>query len=336
MSVLSAADAAQAIQLLQRALGAAGTVVAGTHSPAAVEVEVLRDGFSPIGVRLRAWESAAHAQPGTLWVLNKPARGTLEQLRQRDQNFISLSGAVRFAAKGIFIDRSDLRPARPASRLPRRVDPFSDRNSLVVRTLLEEPGRRWGIREIAEAAGVSPGTASDVVRTLAAVGAVTFRRRGRAAELWVEDEARLIRRWAGSYSWERNSVAAFAPPMGDPLRFLKRKHPVLHACRWALTLQAGASLVAPHASWERVHVYVSVAEASELYEIADREGWPHAEDGRLVLMKPYYRQSVWHGMRTVDGLPVVSDVQLALDLWTYPLRGIEQAEHVLATRDPHR
>ncbi len=51
-------------------------------------------------------------------------------------------------------------------------------------------------------------------------------------------------------------------------------------------------------------------------------------------MKPYYRDSVWHGAREIADLPVVADLQLALDLWQYPLRGREQAEHLIATRRP--
>jgi hypothetical protein len=336
MSKLPAADAAKALQTLRQALGTAATVVARTGAANANDAEVLRDGAPPIPIRLAAWQAGGKGMPETVWVLRKPSRGTLAQLRGNGQNFIVPGKAVRLVAEGLILDRSDLRAAREPSRPPRRVDPFSDRNSLVVRTLLEEPDRRWGVREIANAASVSAGTASQVVRALAAMGTVDFRRRGRNAELWVTDPMPLIRRWAGTYSWERNQVAAFAPPMGDPLRFLKRKHPILHSYRWALTLQAGASLISPHAAWERVHLYVNVPEASELFEIAAREGWPYAEDGRLVLMKPYYRHSVWQGTQTVDGLPVVSDVQLVLDLWNYPLRGLEQAEHILATRGPRR
>jgi hypothetical protein len=336
MSRLPEAERVQALQTLQQAVGTAAKVVARPDSSAGYDAEVIRDDAPPIAIRLRVWQPSKRGEADTVWVISKPSRGMLAQLRKDEQNFIVPGRAARLLANGFFLDRSDLKSIRDRSRSPRRVDPFSDRNSLVVRTLLDTPGRRWGVREIAEAAGVSAATASLVVRALTATGSVDFRRRGRAAELRVQDPEQLIRKWAGAYSWERNPVAAFAPPMGEPLRFLKRKHTILNSYRWALTLQAGASLVAPHASWERVHLYVSVAEASELYEIAGREGWPHAEDGRLVLMKPYYKQSVWHGLRTVNDLPVVSDVQLVLDLWHYPLRGIEQAEHILATRDLQR
>jgi hypothetical protein len=321
----------EASRLLQRAVGTAGRVIARTSSAAGHDVEIIREDTSPIPIRLQPWHPNAAAEPDTVWILNKPSRRQMDQLRERGMNFIALNGSVRIVAKGLLVDRSYLPRVRAATTLPRRVDPFSDRNSLIARTLLHAPGRRWGVREIADAAELSPGTTSQVVRTLASMGVVDFRRRGRNVEVWVENPMSLIARWAGTYAWERNQAAAFAAPIGDPLRFVRRAECAFRSRRWALTLQAGASLIAPHASWERVHVYVDVESARELFDIADAEGWPAAHDGGLVLMKPYYRHSVWHGLRIVENLPVVSDIQLVLDLWHYPLRGMEQAEHLLTT-----
>lgn len=56
--------------------------------------------------------------------------------------------------------------------------------------------------------------------------------------------------------------------------------------------------------------------------------------GRLVLLAPYYSTSVWEGVRPIGQLPVVSDLQLVLDLWHYPVRGREQAEHLIEMRFP--
>src|SRR5690606_28939609 len=47
------------------------------------------------------------------------------------------------------------------------------------------------------------------------------------------------------------------------------------------------SLVAPPATWERVHIYLDVSKPAELLEFACEEEWPVANDGRLVLLKPY-------------------------------------------------
>ena len=99
--------------------------------------------------------------------------------------------------------------------------------------------------------------------------------------------------------------------------------------RWALTMHAGAAQVAPHATWDRVHVYVDASSPADLLDAGASRGWEAADGGRVVLMKPYYRTSVWHNLQVANGFPVVSTLQLALDLWHYPLRGREQGEHLL-------
>ena len=89
---------------------------------------------------------------------------------------------------------------------------------------------------------------------------------------------------------------------------------------------------APHAAWDTVHLYVDVPDAEALGEVARQAGW-ETGPGKLVLMRPWYAHSAWVGMRSVHGLPVVSDLQLVLDLWNYPVRGREQADVLMAKMD---
>jgi hypothetical protein len=59
----------------------------------------------------------------------------------------------------------------------------------------------------------------------------------------------------------------------------------------------------------------------------------HTDQGaNLVLMMPYYKHSVFYDSREIEGLCVVSDIQLYLDLYGYPVRGREQAEHLYTKR----
>jgi len=85
-----------------------------------------------------------------------------------------------------------------------------------------------------------------------------------------------------------------------------------------------------------------VASPAELRDLASELGWMPDISGNVILMQPHYRDSVWHNLsmstnssmnsknaianRTV---PVVSDVQLIVDLWNYPIRGRETAEQLL-------
>jgi hypothetical protein len=93
----------------------------------------------------------------------------------------------------------------------------------------------------------------------------------------------------------------------------------------------------PHAIWDRVHVYVDVPPAHAphgLMEVAARADWPPGDSGRLVLLAPYYTTSVWEGVRPIGQLPVVSDLQLVLDLWHYPVRGREHAKRLIEMKFP--
>ncbi|HEX6042704.1 type IV toxin-antitoxin system AbiEi family antitoxin [Longimicrobium sp.] len=322
----------KAVGILEQALG----------GKARVQAEPARDGEASVVLKraanlstrfiVREWSGAparVRVKTRVLWVLRSADEQVVMGMRKREESFVDLDGAVHLVTPWLLVDREGIEVPRPPA-VPAVGNPFSDRNSLLVRALLDQPERAWGIRELAAEAGVSPGTASKVVRRLALEG-LAEAPAGRAP-VRILDPRALLRRWARAYDWQRNEMAAFHAPIGDVARFLKRLPGVFGDRRWALTLHAGASRVAPHASWERVHAYVGAESAAELYQIAHREGWPPADDGRLVLIKPYYRHSVWQGVRVVDGLPVVSDTQLVLDLWHYPLRGIEQAEHILAAR----
>ena len=80
-----------------------------------------------------------------------------------------------------------------------------------------------------------------------------------------------------------------------------------------------------------MHIYAKGAREIELLE-KGMNLKPVEQGGNLVIMRPYYRNSVFYGSQLVDGLRIVSDIQLYLDLYGYPLRGLEQAEHLLEKR----
>ncbi len=303
-------------------------------------------------LRLVQWSAPAHRGGSTdrtriatdcpiVWVLPRASAAIRETLRAHGEQYIDLRGAVHLALPWALVDRADLTPShRSAGSLRPVVDPFADRSSLVVRTLLEHGDleRAWGVRELAGAAGVGVATASEVLRALAERELVTITRRGRASEVRLLNASASVEAWTRSYDWRLNRGIAVHAPVGDLTRFMHRlPRLVPSGTRWALTMQAGASLVAPHATWDRVHVYVDVPSAHGshgLMEFAARADWTPGDNGRLVLLAPYYTTSVWEGVRSISQLPVVSDLQLVLDLWHYPVRGREQAEHLIEMKFP--
>ncbi len=319
----------RALRMLERALESVpGLWIRPGVDGSPPGVEIGRTGCPTLRIRLRPWAAEAGLQPDEVWVMRSASSAQLQRLRGAGENFVALNGSVRLVCDWLAVDRTGLRRMH-ASAPEKRVDPFSDRNSLIARTLLSHPGRTWGVRELAEASDVALGTASQVVRTLARQNAIEMERAGRGARITLREPALLLNRWLSAYAWDRNPAAAFHAPVGDVSRFLRRLPALFGDVRWALTLQAGAAQVAPYATWERVHAYVEVDRPADLRALGERMGWEPAADGQVVLMKPFYRTTVWRDLQTANRLPVVSTLQLALDLWHYPLRGREQGEHLL-------
>jgi hypothetical protein len=263
-----------------------------------------------------------------LRILSRVTRSELEELRSREESFVALTGVVRLQAPGILIDRTDVRPADRAFRSMRR-SAFSDKASLIPRTLFyQSPVETFSLSGLAEYAGVSLSVASYAVRDLARRELVEATKHGRELRIRLKDHRALLEAWARDYDWQDNVAVTVQAPMGSPERFLRRL-PTFALPRFALTLHAGASLFLPHAPVEQVHLYVDVDDDQGLSAVVRSLGWPPTEDGRVHLLKPYYRQSLWEKAEIRDGLPVASDLQLMLDLWNHPMRGREQAELIL-------
>jgi hypothetical protein len=329
----------KAEELIRQAVNGVGEIMISAAQDRKADLELrLPEHQVPVRLQLQSWPEELPRDripphrplPNLVWVLRRAPTRLLGELRRDGQNFVDVSrGVVRLALPGVFIDRTDL---EPASRVlePRRLrDPFADRASLIARTLFRQPDRDWGTRELAQAAGVSPMLASDVVRQLANWDVVDTARHGREARIRLKSERRLVEVWTSQYDWKRNPHVAFAAPIGDPLRFLRRLPETFAKHRWALTMQSGASLVAPHATWDKVHVYIDVPTSRDLRPLGITAGWSPDSSGRIVLMQPRYDESVWPEIEKRKELPVVSLLQLILDLWHYPVRGREQAEHLL-------
>lgn len=255
-------------------------------------------GGEEVALDFKLWTHASptrHSRTGRVWVLPRATKELRDRLRREQESFVDLRGAVFLAFPNLLVDRVNVkRPSRPTIAL-RSSDPFADRSSLVARILLDSTDRQqrtWGVRELAEAAGVGPATATRVVQALERYQVVQVRRIGRESAIRLMDAHALFTLWTGAYDWKRNHSVAVQAPIGDPFRFLRRTKSILASHRWALTLQSGAALVAPHATWERIHAYVDVESPDTLLEIAEQQGGPVGDEGRLVLMKPYYRDSI--------------------------------------------
>ena len=264
-------------------------------------------------------------EPSAWWVLAAPFFSPSRQdvLRGLGVPFFDLAGNAWLVGDAVHVDRRGFANLFVEARGSR--NPFSDKASLVLRALIEG-GPRRGIRAIAGEVDLSPGYVSKVVQEL--------ERRGYAARLGdgiaLRRGEELLVDWAAAYRRRAVDVREYSVPAPSAEAVMEALRRGCGEIRdeYALTLQAGARLVHPLAEFDSVEAYVRSGEAGDA--LADALGAREVERGaNLRLSEPYYRVSAFYGVRIVDELPVVSDLQLWLDLYDYPLRGREQAERIL-------
>ena len=250
-----------------------------------------------------------------------------KQFREAGVNYIDLSGNVFLHHGSIYVERVGFANRYPEMRRGRGA--FSDKASLILRVLLSEKRRPWGVREMADRVGLDPGFVSRMARELASRGyaaRVDSKIERLNPELILED-------WVRDYSYRKNRAESWFCLADSPeaiLERLRRLKPP-ESLAYALGLHAGASLVAPHAVYNEVHLFVSGEKEADFF-IAGLKLRKVSQGGNVVLVFPFYKRSVFWGVQNRNGIKVTSDIQLFLDLYNYPLRGREQAEHLYEKR----
>jgi len=200
---------------------------------------------------------------------------------------------------------------------------FAPKSSRVLRVLLVDFGKDWDERELALEAGISSGLAHYVCRTLVELG---FASRNEQNRIVLVDPLRLLRRWASYHQYDRmNKFLDYFTFEREIDRFVEKFADL--DLEYALCGLVGAWLVAPHVRPVDVHLYVSSESVAK--EITERLGLnPTPKGGNVKFVLPYDK-GVFYGMQGIQGVKVVSSVQLYVDLYNFPARGEEASSQLL-------
>ena len=248
-----------------------------------------------------------------------------EILTRAGVGYCDASGNCRLASGPIYIERTGFRNA--FARKARQGALFTRGSERVLRALLDPAGqgRRWTMRELAEAAwpGVSVGQAHKVAGRLESEA---FLRREEAG-LRVVDPGKLLEAWAAGYRFERNEEQRFYTPIAA--RELRERATALLA-RGRKGLPPGvlasfsaAEVLAPFVRQHRFFLYwrgdvKPLVKALELTAVGT---------GESVVVYTPYDEGVLYPAGSGDP-PVTSPVQTYLDLRAAPGRGEEAAQAV--------
>jgi hypothetical protein len=243
-------------------------------------------------------------------------------LKSHNLGYVDLSGNCYLALENVLIEKEGKRNIRPSTRPLRSL--FAPRATRVVRALLVDPVRAWRLEELARAASVSLGHAHNVVKRLEELAWVE---RDADQRIRLGKPADLLESWSDAYTYRANEIASYVAPERITRRYMAELARAITAegRRYAFTLSAGVSLVAPNFRVPVVHCYLEGDPAP----LARGLGLRAAEeaDGTLHVLAPY-DPGVFYGALEKGGLKVVCLPQLYADLLHYERRGRDQAEHL--------
>jgi hypothetical protein len=254
---------------------------------------------------------------------------TRDLLAEEAVNYLDLTGnaLVRLDNPALFIQTQGAsRDPSPAPRAKARVR--GPKAARLIRTLIDVRPP-YGVRELADAAGLAPGYISRLLDALDEDALVERSKRGRAEAV---DIAGVIRRWAESYDvFGSNDAATFLAPTGSGQAL-----PTLaEVPRTAVTGSFAAVRHAPVAAPALLTVYCDNVDAA----VGALDLIPADEGANVVLLRPF-DPVVWRGTDEQDGVRYVAVSQAAADCLTgngrMPSEGEALVEWMLANEHEWR
>jgi len=208
---------------------------------------------------------------------------------------------------------------------------FEPKATRILRAFLTNPAKEWTVRGLATEVNISPGYAHAVISTLIQYSYVT---RTKNYKIKITNPTTLLRRWAAYHQYDRmNKFLEYYTFEREIDKFIEELA-ILKNQNYALTVLAGAYLIAPHVRPIDIHMYIqSEKDAATLAEKLNLQLIP--KGGNVKFAIPY-DEGVFYGQQKLNLSPsdasntvkVASDIQLYVDLYNYPSRGLEAAEHL--------
>ncbi len=236
---------------------------------------------------------------------------------------IDLAGNVFISFRNVFIDRGGRPNPFAATRLLKSV--FSPKSSRILKVLLSEPSKKWYVEDLSKEAGISMGLTSRMKQAL-------------LSEEWIKEENKsfylvkpeeALNQWVNNYSYEKNLVFSFySGLLEDQLEAAIKKACEKRKYRYGLALFSGARKVAPFVRFMRFFSYID----GNIEDIAKDLQLKKVETGANVTLLQPYDEGVFYGLQDINGINVVSDIQLYLDLKSFKGRGEEAAQAIFEQR----
>lgn len=204
---------------------------------------------------------------------------------------------------------------------------FADKATLILRKILQEPDKKWVVRDFAGTGEVSLGLAQEVLETMALEEYVERVKKGPESYTVLTEPERLLDSWLQAYNFEMNEIETYYTHDKDVLKGLKG---ILKEDQYALTLHTGATLITSFVKTDSVYLYLNTPSwEKDILNIRQQLDLKElVRGGNVHFIHPRYKESAFFNIRTIKGYRVVAPLQLFLDLYHFQPRGREHAEYL--------
>lgn len=236
---------------------------------------------------------------------------------------VDLAGNAFLSFKNLFIEISGKPNIFLTTRLSKSV--FYPKSSRIIRVLLSNPPRKWYVKDLSRETGVSIGLTSRIKQRL-------------LSEEWIKEDNKkfylvkpeeVLNHWARTYSYEKNQSFSFYSGLsGDELEAAIKNECEKKGYQYGLALFSGARKVAPFVRSIRFFSYID----GKIEDVAKSLQLKKVESGANVTLFLPYDEGIFYGLQNINGMNVVSDIQLFLDLKSYKGRGEEAAQAIFEQR----
>lgn len=255
------------------------------------------------------------------WIFVAPfiSEKTGQLLRNSGIGFVDFAGNCYISFEGVHIQKEGKKNPFLTKRQFKSL--FRLKASRILRVLLSNPNRYWKIEQLAKEAQVSTGHVYNIKEELLNREWAQFDNEG----LKLYEPENLLREWCKEYQTETNPHTSFYSLL-VPSEFEIRMKKVCSDLKvqYALSGLAGAFRLAPFVRYHRVTIYLE-NKVNEFAQSMDLKAVTSGEN--VTIMRPI-DDGVFYDMRHIGEVPVVSPIQLYLDLHMLGDRGKEAADHI--------
>jgi hypothetical protein len=204
---------------------------------------------------------------------------------------------------------------------------FADKASLVLRKMLQNPERKWVVRDFTGPGGVSLGMSQEVLKAMEKKGYIERVKKGPNSYTILTIKEKLISDWLEEYNFDQNVIDTYYSANKNILNKFKK---VFKENQYALTLHTGANLITSFVRTEEIFIYINLKDwKKDILDIRQKLDLKElVRGGNIHLIHPFYKNSVFFNTQKIKGYTMVSNLQLYLDLYNFQPRGREQAEYL--------